>query len=43
MANLSKREICCQQGEMTGIAIWGGNARERLPPWSVFWRIAPGN
>jgi maltooligosyltrehalose trehalohydrolase len=42
-ANLSKRPIACQRGEMTSIAIWGGETRELLAPWSVFWRIAPGN
>jgi malto-oligosyltrehalose trehalohydrolase len=39
-ANLSTREIAHQPAQPAGTAIWGGDAGELLPPWSVFWRIA---
>jgi maltooligosyltrehalose trehalohydrolase len=39
LANLSTRAVARKQGEMSGTAIWGGEAGEVLPPWSVFWRI----
>ncbi|MGZ5927338.1 MAG: DUF3459 domain-containing protein, partial [Rhizomicrobium sp.] len=39
LANLSTRAVARKQGEMNGTAIWGGEAGEVLPPWSVFWRI----
>jgi maltooligosyltrehalose trehalohydrolase len=38
-ANLSGGEIVHRPGDMTGIAIWGGEIGDRLPPWSVFWRL----
>ena len=38
LANLSAGEIVHAQ-EMQGIAIWGDEANDRLPPWSVFWRL----
>jgi maltooligosyltrehalose trehalohydrolase len=37
-ANLSKHEIPCRQ-ESAGTLIWGGPMSERIPPWSVFWRL----
>jgi maltooligosyltrehalose trehalohydrolase len=39
VANLSAREMACQPGGATGTPIWGGEPGDRLPPWSVFWRI----
>jgi maltooligosyltrehalose trehalohydrolase len=38
-ANLSGREISNTSTHTTGTPIWGGEAGERLPPWSVLWRI----
>jgi maltooligosyltrehalose trehalohydrolase len=38
-ANLSPRENIQTPGGTTGTAIWGGERREMMPPWSVFWRI----
>jgi maltooligosyltrehalose trehalohydrolase len=37
-ANLSPNEIAGAPAQ-AGIAIWGVNPGNRLPPWSVFWRI----
>jgi malto-oligosyltrehalose trehalohydrolase len=42
LANLSASEVACERSERVGTAIWGGEAGEAIPPWSVFWRIAPG-
>jgi malto-oligosyltrehalose trehalohydrolase len=39
MANLSSREIASQRHETTGSPIWGGESRDLLPPWSVFWQL----
>ena len=39
LANLSSSAIARKQGEMNVTAIWGSEAGEVLPPWSVFWRI----
>ncbi|MCP3472577.1 malto-oligosyltrehalose trehalohydrolase [Bradyrhizobium sp. CCGUVB1N3] len=36
-ANLSDREIASPQ--ITGTPIWGGEPGDRLPPWSVVWRL----
>jgi maltooligosyltrehalose trehalohydrolase len=38
-ANLSSGDIARQAAQTTGTPIWGGEAGEHLPPWSVFWRI----
>jgi maltooligosyltrehalose trehalohydrolase len=38
LANLSAGEIVHPR-ETQGIPIWGGEANDRLPPWSVFWRL----
>jgi maltooligosyltrehalose trehalohydrolase len=38
LANLSASEIV-HPHETQGFAIWGGGANDRLPPWSVFWRL----
>jgi maltooligosyltrehalose trehalohydrolase len=38
-ANLSPLEVIHQTSETTGTAIWGGEPRDVMPPWSVFWRI----
>jgi hypothetical protein len=38
-ANLSPREVIHHTAETTGTAIWGGEARDPMPLWSVFWRI----
>jgi hypothetical protein len=39
LANLSTSAVACKQGEMNGTVIWGGEAEEVLPPWSVLWRM----
>jgi maltooligosyltrehalose trehalohydrolase len=38
-ANLSDREIPHRRSETNGAPIWGGEASEKMPPWSVYWRI----
>jgi len=38
MANLSPNEIAGAPAQ-AGTAIWGGDFGNRLPPWSVLWRI----
>jgi len=38
-ANLSSADIARQAPQTPGTPIWGGEASEHLPPWSVFWRI----
>lgn len=38
IANLSDQDIATTS-TITGAPIWGGEAGDRLPPWSVFWRI----
>jgi maltooligosyltrehalose trehalohydrolase len=38
-ANLSAQEMTCGPDETKGTAIWGGALKQRVPPWSVFWRI----
>jgi maltooligosyltrehalose trehalohydrolase len=40
LANLSASEIVHSR-ETTGTPIWGDQASDRLPPWSVFWRLEP--
>jgi maltooligosyltrehalose trehalohydrolase len=40
LANLSASEIV-HPHETQGILIWGDEASDRLPPWSVFWRLEP--
>jgi maltooligosyltrehalose trehalohydrolase len=39
LANLSKCDITRASGAVTGTPIWGSALSERVPPWSVFWRI----
>ena len=38
-ANLSANELASTSTHATGTPIWGGEAGDLLPPWSVFWRI----
>jgi malto-oligosyltrehalose trehalohydrolase len=38
-ANLSNSEITHKQTKTTGTPIWGGETREVIPPWSVFWQL----
>jgi maltooligosyltrehalose trehalohydrolase len=38
-ANLSAGEVAHQRRETTGHPIWGSETADRLPPWSVFWRL----
>jgi len=40
LANLSNSEIAHTQSETKGTTIWGGEARDVIPAWSVFWLIA---
>ena len=39
IANLSDQSATRSHALMHGRAIWGGQAAERLPAWSVFWAI----
>jgi maltooligosyltrehalose trehalohydrolase len=39
IANLSSQQITNASSQITGAPIWGGEPGDRLPPWSVFWRI----
>jgi maltooligosyltrehalose trehalohydrolase len=39
VANLSNSEIARKASAASGISIWGGEAGDVMPPWSVFWRI----
>jgi maltooligosyltrehalose trehalohydrolase len=39
VANLSSKELTNTQTQMTGTPIWGADGGDRLPAWSVFWRI----
>jgi maltooligosyltrehalose trehalohydrolase len=38
-ANLSNTALARGPDETTGAAIWGGEAGDLVPPWSVFWRL----
>jgi maltooligosyltrehalose trehalohydrolase len=38
-ANLSSSEIARKAIAASGTPIWGGEAGDFMPPWSVFWRI----
>jgi maltooligosyltrehalose trehalohydrolase len=38
-ANLSNSEIARAASAASGTSIWGGEAGDVMPPWSVFWRI----
>jgi maltooligosyltrehalose trehalohydrolase len=38
-ANLSNRETAHKPARATGTPIWGGEAGDLMPPWSVFWRL----
>jgi hypothetical protein len=40
-ANLSADEITLRPDQIAGAAIWGSGG-DRLPAWSVCWRIASG-
>jgi maltooligosyltrehalose trehalohydrolase len=42
LANPSAGAIARARGGTSGHAIWGGEAGDVLPPWTVFWRIAAG-
>jgi maltooligosyltrehalose trehalohydrolase len=39
VANLSNSEIARKASAASGTPIWGDEARDLMPPWSVFWRI----
>jgi maltooligosyltrehalose trehalohydrolase len=39
MANLSDSATVHKSSATTGSPIWGGEAAEVMPPWSVFWRL----
>jgi maltooligosyltrehalose trehalohydrolase len=39
IANLSSQEIGNASPLMAGTTIWGGDPGDRLPPWSVYWRL----
>jgi maltooligosyltrehalose trehalohydrolase len=39
LANLSDREIAQAVEAFTGTLIWGSELKNRVPPWSVHWRI----
>ena len=39
VANLSNNEIAGKASAASGTPIWGGEADDLMPPWSVFWRI----
>jgi maltooligosyltrehalose trehalohydrolase len=39
VANLSSNEIARKASAASGTPIWGGEAGDSMPPWSVFWRI----
>jgi maltooligosyltrehalose trehalohydrolase len=39
VANLSSTEIARKASAAIGTPIWGGEAGDLVPPWSVFWRI----
>jgi maltooligosyltrehalose trehalohydrolase len=39
VANLSNNEIATKQSTGSGTPVWGGEAGDVMPPWSVFWRI----
>jgi maltooligosyltrehalose trehalohydrolase len=38
-ANLSRNDIAHHATATTGTPIWGGDTGDRIPPWSVIWRI----
>ena len=38
VANLSNSEIARKASAASGTSIWGGEAGDLMPPWSVFWR-----
>ncbi|HTB00670.1 MAG TPA: malto-oligosyltrehalose trehalohydrolase [Bradyrhizobium sp.] len=39
VANLSNAAIARKSGKAGGSAIWGGEARDVMPPWSVAWYL----
>ena len=39
IANLSDQTATRSHASFRGRSIWGGQAPERLPAWSVFWAI----
>jgi maltooligosyltrehalose trehalohydrolase len=39
VANLSNSEIARKASAASGAPIWGGEAGDVMPPWSVFWHI----
>jgi maltooligosyltrehalose trehalohydrolase len=38
-ANLSAGGIARERSDPAGTSIWGGEASDLIPPWSVFWHI----
>ena len=39
LANLSDRDVSHVSANSKGTLIWGSELNERVPPWSVVWRI----
>jgi maltooligosyltrehalose trehalohydrolase len=39
LANLSDQAVARKMDESSGTRIWGGDAGDSIPPWSVFWHI----
>jgi maltooligosyltrehalose trehalohydrolase len=39
LANLSSGALAVGSDQRRGTPVWGGEPGERLPPWSVFWRL----
>lgn len=39
LANLSDKDVACVSGNFNGTLIWGSELKDRVPPWSVHWRI----
>ena len=39
LANLSDRDISHAPADPRGTLIWGSELNDRVPPWSVVWRI----
>jgi maltooligosyltrehalose trehalohydrolase len=37
LANLTAEHVPPPERPRVGTAIWGGEIRDRLPPWSVHW------
>jgi malto-oligosyltrehalose trehalohydrolase len=39
LANLSDQGVAHKTGAVSGTRIWGGDAKDCIAPWSVFWHI----